>query len=236
MINKGIHRIYNAGFRAETGLFRQFHAGSFAKGWLLALVFFVAACGKPHPVADDPHVDLMIGASSPDGGSLVVDYDFSQAFEVYESTIVGGFVLWSGSDPGFGLVEFDEPDEGVYPLESGVEVTLVITALDPGVAFRFNGMTLNEVGDSVVLGSSPGLHGHGEWEVVLPEGTETGEYMLEFRLEADVIYDPSDPALARLVPVVEPPRARAAGMRIRSEKTLRSLSAAPAASFRMASA
>ena len=159
MISKCMHESCKGGFGAWTGGCRRGRAGVLLRGWMLALVLFGAACGSPHPVADDPHVDLMIGASSPDGGSLVVDYDFSQAFEVYESTIVGGFVPWSGSDPGFGLVEFDEPDEGVYPLQSGVEVTLVITALDPGVAFRFNGMTLDEVGDFVVLGSSPGLMG-----------------------------------------------------------------------------
>ena len=68
-------------------------------------------------------MDILVGATAPDGGALVVDYDFSEPFEVYESTIVGGFVLWSGSDPGFGLIEFEEPEEGVFPMVSDVEIS-----------------------------------------------------------------------------------------------------------------
>ena len=86
---------------------------------------------------------------------------FGEPFEVYESTIVGGFVLWSGSDPGFGLIEFEEPEEGVFPMVSDVEISFEITELDSGVQFQFGDATLDEVGESVVLGNSSDLHGHG---------------------------------------------------------------------------
>ena len=146
-------------------------------------------------------MDILVGATAPDGGALVVDYDFSEPFEVYESTIVGGFVLWSGSDPGFGLIEFEEPEEGVFPMVSDVEISFEITELDSGVQFQFGDATLDEVGESVVLGNSSDLHGHGEWQVILPEGVESGEYILGFRLVADRIYAPSEAVEALLVPI-----------------------------------
>ncbi|MDG2305499.1 MAG: hypothetical protein P8R42_12800 [Candidatus Binatia bacterium] len=173
-------------------------------GVLVGLMLALAACGSPTPVAstaDDGHVDLIIGATEPGGGALVMDYDFGLPFEVFESTSISGFTLWSGTGPGFAQAETDEPDEGVYALADGVTVSLEVTALEAGTQFRFGDVTVNEVGERVALGTVPDLHGHGEWQVTLPEGVETGDYPFSFRFVADSAYDASEPETAFLTPV-----------------------------------
>jgi len=170
----------------------------------LGLTLALGACGSPSPVApspDDGHVDLIIGSTEPGGGALVMDYDFDVPFEVFESTSIGGFTLWSGTDPGFAQAETDEPVEGVYALEDGVTVSLEVTALDAGTQFRFGDVTIDEVGERVALGTVPDLHGHGEWQVTLPEGVATGDYPFSFRVVADQAYDASEPETAFLTPV-----------------------------------
>lgn len=175
-------------------------------GVFLALTLGVAACGSPSPVEpspDDGHVDLIIGSTEPGGGALVLDYDFGLPFEVFESTTIAGFTLWSGTDPGFAQAEADEPDEGVYALEDGVTVSLEVTALEAGTRFRFGDVTVDEVGERVALGTVPDLHGHGEWQVTLPEGIETGDYPFSFRVVSDAVYDASESETAFLTPVDE---------------------------------
>lgn len=175
-------------------------------GVFLAWTLGVAACGSPSPVEpspDDGHVDLIIGSTEPSGGALVLDYDFGLPFEVFESTTIGGFTLWSGTDPGFAQAETDEPDEGVYALEDGVTVSLEVTALEAGTRFRFGDVTVDEVGERVALGTVPDLHGHGEWQVTLPEGVETGDYPFSFRVVSDTVYDASESETAFLTPVDE---------------------------------
>ena len=169
---------------------------------LTGLVWSLAACGSPEPItADDGHIDLVIGASEPGGGELVADYDFELPLEVFRSATIGGFTLWSGADPGFANAEFDDPSEGFYALADGVTVSLEVTALEAGMQFRFGEVTVNEVGESVVLGTAPDLHGHGEWQVALPEGVSTGQYPFSFRFIADSTYTPSQQETALMTPI-----------------------------------
>ena len=177
--------------------------GTLVTALLLSLSLALAACGDPEPVEEDlSHIDLKIGSSEPGGGALVMDYDFSLPFEVFESTAIGGFTLWSGSDPGFVQLDFDEPGEGIYALPEGVTVSLEVTALEDGTQFQFAGATLNEVGESVPLGTTPYIHAHGEWQVILPDGVEDGEYTLSFRFVTDDGYDPSETETAVMTPIM----------------------------------
>ena len=166
------------------------------------MVWALAACGSPAPItAEDGHIDLVIGASEIDGGELVADYDFDLPLEVFETATIGGFTLWSGTDPGFAQSEFDDPNDGFFALADGVTVSIEVTALEAGMQFRFGDVTVNEVGESVVLGTVPELHGHGEWQVALPEGVTTGQYPFSFRFIADSTYAPSRSETALLTPV-----------------------------------
>lgn len=169
---------------------------------VMGLVWSLAACGSPDPItAEDGHIDLVIGASEPGGGELLADYDFELPLEVFESATIGGFTLWSGADPGFAQAEFDDPNDGFYALADGVTVSLEVTAIQDGMQFRYRGETVSAVGESVALGTVPDLHGHGEWQVALPEGVTTGQYPLSFRFIADSTYTASQSETAMLTPV-----------------------------------
>ncbi|MBM4269717.1 MAG: hypothetical protein FJ144_24470 [Deltaproteobacteria bacterium] len=185
-------------------------AGVSRAGWqrrglapcILALA--LAACGSPSPVETnaDGHVDILIASDEPGAGGLAIDYDFTTPIEVFESASIGGMTLWSGADPGLMQLFSDEPDEGFYVLDDDVTVSLEIVALDPAAKFKFGGVTLDEPGDSVVLGTTPRLHGHGEWQLVLPEDVHEGAYELSFRVTTESeTYADSATTTAILAPV-----------------------------------
>lgn len=195
-------RIENAKYEERGSVVFRAAARTFVA--LGCLVGVVAACGSPSPVestGDHGDADLIVGSTGPGGGSLVMDYDFGEPFEVFEGMSSGGFTLWSGADPGFEQAESDEPDEGVYALADGVTISLEVTALEAGTQFRFGDVIVDEVGESVVLGTVPDFHGHGEWQLTLPDGVETGDYPFSFRFVADGTYAPSEPVTAFLTPV-----------------------------------
>lgn len=160
------------------------------------------------------HVDILIGATEEGGGALVVDYhDSDEPIGVSFSSCIGGsgencdggVVLYSAEDPGFGAVEEPEPDEGVFPLEEGTEVSIEITAIDAGASLFIGDATLDAVGESAVIGTAlEGLHVHGEWRLVLPGGEEPlAEYTVEFMLTTTApLYESSD-AFALTLTVVE---------------------------------
>lgn len=172
-----------------------------------AVLLGVAGCG---PSADnfppDEHFDVLIAATGEGGGDLAVDYDFDEPIPVFFSATLGGLDLYSASDPGFAPLEADEPDEGFYVVEDGVEISLEITALGEGVRIKFGSVTLDEVGDTAVIGTTPEVHTHGEWQVVVPEGVATGSFAVSFRLTTDSpSYGPSEPVSAVLTLSQEEP-------------------------------
>lgn len=167
---------------------------------LLGAAFLAAAgCGPSPSNFPDEHFDVLVAATGAGGGNLAGDYDFSEPVPVFLSATLGGLDLYSAADPGFAPLEADEPDEGFYVVDDGVDVRFEITALDPGVRVKFADVTLDDVGDSVVLGTTPELHTHGEWQVVVPEGTTSGNFSLSFRFVTDSPdYGPSEPVTATL--------------------------------------
>jgi hypothetical protein len=92
--------------------------------------------------------------------------------------------LYSSEDPGFGPLEEAEPEEGVFPLEEGTEVSVEIIAIDAGASLFIGNATLDAAGESAVLGTAlEALHVHGEWRLLLPGGQAPAEgYALELRL------------------------------------------------------
>lgn len=178
-----------------------------ARTTALALTLVGAAACGPGPAPEgwgaDPHVDIRIGSSAPAGGALVVEYDFSREVAVGSPQCIGGagpecsggIVLRSGEAPGFAPQRDDDPAESIFPLVAGTRVHLELTASSPAASYFISGTSLSSVGDSVLLGEAlDGLHVHGDWQVVLPGGTEPeDDYFLGFKLTTDSpLYTDSD--------------------------------------------
>lgn len=167
-----------------------------ARGILVVLTAMaLAGCGagsSPDGFGEG-HSDILIGATAEGAGALVVDYhdaeepigvSFSNCIGGDGATCAGGVVLYSAEDPGFGPVEDAEPEEGVFPLEEGTEVSIEITAIDDGASLFISDTTLDAVGESAPIGTAiEGLHVHGEWRLLVPGGEEPlAEYAVEFML------------------------------------------------------
>lgn len=143
------------------------------------IVIVATILGLVRPGHTQHRGDMLIGASAASGGALTLVYDFARRVRVTASASGGGNTLYTTTDPGFDLVV--TPGNGVFPLTSGVPVTLTITGLDPGVSMKIGATTLDAVGKSKLLGTSPSIHVHPSWQMVLPTGVEA-ERMLSFRL------------------------------------------------------
>lgn len=125
---------------------------------------------------------MYVGATAVGGGALALDHSFADPIELAENARVGGFVRYTAIDPAFEPPVHARDD--FFFLADGVTVTVEVTVLDPGVAMKLAGVELDQVGASVVLGTSPTLHQHPEWQLTLPEGASDCR-TIGFRLTTD---------------------------------------------------
>jgi hypothetical protein len=144
---------------------------------LLALVLLVVA-----ERAAGQDVDVLVYSTADSGGELVASYDFGAASAVFQSFCVGGFCLFSSTDPGFRTPATDVPASALFALDAGTAVALELVAVDAGVSVKVGATVLDAPGESAVLGAAPALHIHPEWQVTLPQGT-TGDLRVSFVLE-----------------------------------------------------
>lgn len=129
------------------------------------------------------HADILIASSSPGGGTLVADYDFERTVNVAPAGSVADFLLFTATDPGWMMLEQDNPGEGAFVLNSGTAVSLEVTAITSGVSLLFNNVRVSQRGQALFLGEAPDLHGHGAWQVAVPENDDLDrEFRFEFRL------------------------------------------------------
>ena len=166
---------------------------------LVLLAGLVSACGSDSNdlVPPSGHGHIEIGSTAPEGGELGFELPTLE-IEVTESAVLGDLTLWSTPDPSVATLEEDE--HGLFALPEGVPVSLEITALDAGVRFKYGDTTIDEAGESVLIGPTP-FHTSGEWQVVLPEGVHDGEYGLSFRFTTTTPpYAASEVANVLLVP------------------------------------
>jgi len=81
----------------------------------------------------------------------------------------GGSIVYVGSDPGFKEADTDDPAAPLFALPSGVTVNLEVIAIDPAVSLMFEaGATLTSIGQTIELGTTPGIHADLEWQLLLP--------------------------------------------------------------------
>jgi hypothetical protein len=174
----------------------------------LLLLLSAAGCSPGDPPAGfgagNDHGDILIASSAPGGGTLVADYDFDQAVEVAPA---GGFediLLFTATDPGWMMLEEDEPGEGVFVLNSGTAVSLEVTAITPGVSLLFDKVRVSQMGEALLLGETPELHGHGVFQVAVPDGDDLEQdFLLGFRLTTDSPEYASSPGYTLRLRIVE---------------------------------
>ena len=152
----------------------------------LAITLALDGCGRDNaPLAAEEDVDMLIGSSADGAGALQIDFPFAERkVEVSLSANLGGFDFYSGTEPGFEAIEESQPDDNLFALAAGTTVTVEITAIEPGAAMKFEGATLDAVGKTFVLGTTPGLHIHPEWQLTLPAGV-TADRSISFKLTTD---------------------------------------------------
>ena len=109
--------------------------------------------------------------------------------------------MYTGISPGLDELEEDQPAESFYVLEDGTPVTLSVVALDPGLSFRFGDILLSTAGESVVLGTTPDLHGDFEWQITVPGATPPQPYNATLQLTTtSAAYGESDEFVFSFVP------------------------------------
>lgn len=149
----------------------------------------------------DRDFDMFLGADAADGGALGLDYDFSRKVTAPLSVSAGGSNLFVGVDPGFSPITSDE--SGFFVVADGTEITIEVTAVDPGASMKLNGEVLDAPGESAVLGTMPDVHVHPEWQVVLAEDAPLESRTITFRATAPPPYAPSPEVTLTLAPTFE---------------------------------
>jgi len=118
----------------------------------------------------------LFGSTTQGGGALTINA--VPLIPAYFSTCLGGSAadctdgsrIYIGSDPGFKEADATEATATLFALPDGITVSLEVLTIDPALSLMFEAGTLNAAGQSLVLGTTPGIHADLEWQVVLSPG------------------------------------------------------------------
>jgi len=166
-----------------------------------------SAVPTPTPTPEEPpHTENLFGSTEEGSGALTVDaaaevhVAFSACIGGTGDECIGGTAIYIATDPGFEQAEEDEPDEPLFVLADGVPVSLEVTAIDEGINLVFGSVTLNAVGESVLFGTTPGLHADLEWQLALPGGDTEGRSVSLKLTTTSSLYTESEVFDVTLVP------------------------------------
>lgn len=156
--------------------------------------------------ADAQHVDIEVGRTS--GGQVAIEADLDEAIllEAVDGLLRG----WTESDPGFFALEADEPDEDLFLLETGADISLEIVSIDEGLKFWASGLgsLADEIGEIVPLGDES-LHTHLTFhidsDVVGSDFMGTLEAQIKLIDQGSTGYADSDPVTMRFTNFVPEP-------------------------------
>ena len=142
-----------------------------------------AATGTPTatPLPSAAGIENLFGSSAQGGGALTIEP--LAVIPVYFSTCLGGSgdncdggsIVYIGSDPGFKEADSTEATATLFALPDGVEVSLSVIAIDPALSLKFDNGTLTTAGQTLKLGTTPGVHADLEWQLFVPASAPFGE-------------------------------------------------------------
>lgn len=138
------------------------------------------------------HEEINFFSTQDGSGKLTaVDFDQSTPIQVFEALCSGGLCLYTSSAPGVVVPNEDRPAQSLFGLHGPRPVSLEIVSNDAAASVRFGTTVLDQPGESVNLGNGPDLHAHGEWRVIVSQGTY-GQFSIRFKVKASG-YTDSDP-------------------------------------------
>ncbi len=149
----------------------------------------------------------IFGSTIAGGGRLTID----QASQVSISlstciggtgdTCEGGTAFYIGTEPGFEEAEDDQPSLPLFHLPDGVPITLQVVAIDAGTKLKFEDVELTTAGQSIDIGTTPGIHQDLEWQLqVPPGGSATGHNVSVKLTSVSAAYGESSTYTLELVP------------------------------------
>lgn len=167
----------------------MFRAGCRARSALAGLALLVGMAADAGAQVVDPG-DLSIYSTAPGGGALATDFAFAPS-QVFQSACLGGFCLYSATDPGF-ITRAAAP-AGLFPLTNGATVTLEIVSIADEASVLVGSRLLDAAGESASLGVAPGLHVHPTWQVTIPTaGSSATTFPVTLRLTSTEAYAASE--------------------------------------------
>jgi hypothetical protein len=136
-----------------------------------------AATATTTPLPSASGIENLFGATAQDSGALTIEP--LALIPAYFSTCLGGSgdncdggnIVYIGSDPGFKEADATEATATLFALPDGVEVSLHVVAIDPALSLAFDNGTLNAAGQTLDLGTTPGIHADLGWQLLLPANT-----------------------------------------------------------------
>jgi len=161
---------------------------------LVGLLFMGAGCGSestasppaqptaapastptPTPLPSVAGQENLFGSTAAGSGALTIEalpqvpVYFSTCLAGTGDSCSGGSIVYIGSDPGFKEADADDPSVPLFALPPGVTVSLQVIAIDPALSLMFEaGDALTRAGQSITLGTTPGIHADLEWQLLLP--------------------------------------------------------------------
>ena len=139
-----------------------------------------AATPTATPLPSAAGVENLFGSTAPGGGALtiqplaVIPAYFSTCLGGSGDNCAGGSIVYIGSDPGFKEADAMEATATLFALPDGVEMSLQVIAIDPALSLKFDNGTLTAAGQSLELGTTPGIHADLEWQIFEPASAPFG--------------------------------------------------------------
>jgi len=134
----------------------------------------------PTPLESIAGVENLFGSTADGSGALTIDPApliptyFSACLGGTGDACDGGILVYSGGDPGFKEAAADEATATLFALPDGVTVSLQVIAIDSALSMIFDNGTLNAAGQTLELGTTPGIHADLQWQLTLPGGAPIG--------------------------------------------------------------